>query len=133
MRVRVEDLEQNCDMTSINVKNCGDFSVIALMAVLLAVTEFRASAESGKFTLKSRSDWVSFPTQSNKFWDTVVVSTVKSGRRMEESDEVRVEDAILRFCLASTDEGVSTMTRRVHVVYFWFAYILFQLSNSGKY
>ena len=44
------------DMNSISVKNCGIFSVIALMAVLLAVTEFRASTESGKFTLKSRSE-----------------------------------------------------------------------------
>ena len=39
------------DMNSINVKNCDDFSVRALMAV----TEFRSPAESGKFTLMSRS------------------------------------------------------------------------------
>ena len=62
-----------------------------------------------------------------------MVSTVKSGRRMEENDEVGVYDAVVRFGFAINGEGVSTMTRRVHVVYFWFAHILFQLSNSGKY
>ena len=64
------------NMNLINVKNCGDFSGIALTVVFWQSPISKHQLKAGNSPLRAEvrwkiiHHWVSFPTQSDKFWDT---------------------------------------------------------------